>query len=247
MFCSKCGAANAMDAAYCASCGAPLTQQNQPQAPQVATAGSPQLDPRAAGPYGSPGTGALWLSIFGFVCGIPALLGIIFGVGARREAKQRGKSPAKANWAIAIGVIWLVPVAITALALTQGGSDGESSQTDTSQAAEQDPLPADAPQESEQGDEQPDLDALRSDLVGEGFTCDREPGGEVGLIQCRKGTMDDPVYGEVPIQLVNIRMAAGTLDGFAKPKTLKLLREYLAVSDDGDDGTGTNTRFFSSD
>jgi len=61
-----------------------------------------------AGPYGTPGTGALWLSIFGFVCGIPAILGIVFGIGARREAKQRGRSPAKANWAIGIGLAWII-------------------------------------------------------------------------------------------------------------------------------------------
>ena len=245
LFCSKCGTQNTVGSTYCVSCGSPLTQQTQPPTPPPPP--PPPSDPRASGPYGSPGTGALWLSIFGFVCGVPAILGIIFGFGARREAKLRGRSPAKANWAIAIGIAWLLPVAITGFALVQGNSEGMPSQSENSQSAEQEPLPEEAVQGSEQEDEGPDLRTLRTNLIADGFTCDPYPGGYVVLIQCRKGTLDDPVYGELPKQLVNIRMAAGTVDGYGRPKTVELLREYLPVTDFGDDGTGTNTRTFGSE
>jgi len=110
VFCSKCGGKNEEGASYCSSCGAP-------HGPAHKSAGSPEsqptvvnvyAEPAAVGPYGTPGTGALWLSIFGFVCGVPAILGIVFGVGARREAKRRGRSAAKANWAIGIGLLWII-------------------------------------------------------------------------------------------------------------------------------------------
>lgn len=56
---------------------------------------------------GSPGTGALWLSIFGIFF-VTAILGVILGLVALRKAKREKLAYAKAVIAIVIGLAWLV-------------------------------------------------------------------------------------------------------------------------------------------
>lgn len=251
MFCSKCGAEIPEGAAYCSSCGAAVgaPQQGAPsqpsQSPQPSSV-TVQVDPSVTGPHGTPGTGALWLSIFGFVCGIPAILGIIFGIGARREAKQRGKSPAKANWAIFIGLLWLLPAAFIFVVGFLGlrppppGEEPRSSETTSrSEQVESEPQNAiDAPDE-----DRVELSKLRFNLQQSGFTCS-EPDGALELIQCEKGRVNDPEYGSTPIQLVNIELGTGDVHGYAKPKTLETIEEYVTVDDFGPDGSGTGSRMF---
>jgi len=68
--------------------------------------------PKVASASGTPGTGALWLSIFGFIGGIPAIFGVLGGFKARASAKRQGKSQSKANWAVGLGAFWLVSLLV---------------------------------------------------------------------------------------------------------------------------------------
>ncbi len=76
----------------------------------------------------TPGTGALWLSILGF-CGVTAILGIVLGFVARKEAKDNEASAAKANAAILIGAAW---IAIFVLGVIVGALNPDSAKTASS-------------------------------------------------------------------------------------------------------------------
>lgn len=56
-------------------------------------------------------TWAFVMSLFGFVCGIPALIGVVLGIIGRPKAKAAGSGVGLATAAIVLGLIWLVIVA----------------------------------------------------------------------------------------------------------------------------------------
>ena len=250
MFCSKCGTETADDSKFCAECGQELkpdaAQQPPaptppPAAPQPVVVNAPQ-----SGPYGTPGTGALWLSIFGFVCGIPALLGIIFGIAAYKEANRRGVSSAKATWAIVIGIAWFVPLIFVVATGTLGGilgasSDASSTSTSSTQTTASTPKPS--PTKATKEEEPSELENLTADLIDMGFEC-TGPSGSLQLVQCTKGEVTVEPYGPTPVQTINIEYTSGSVSGFAKSKPLAKVAEYVPVEDFGDDGSGTGARMF---
>ena len=138
----------------------------------------------------------MWLSILGF-CGITAVLGVIFGIAARSEAKRRGVSSAKASWAIVIGLIWLLPLAIypVGIFLSQGKTSSPPTTPVETAAAASAPAPTITTPAFANDVEQA--------LVRLKFTCDASKGVE-DWVQCRKGTYKDPTYGPSPLEMVNI-------------------------------------------
>lgn len=235
MYCAHCGSEAADGASFCSSCGKPLT----PEAPSSAEAPTPPPVPLNAAPpaapvqvvvqgpdgrpYGTPGTGALWLSIFGF-CGITALLGVIFGIAARNEAKRRGVSSAKATWAIVIGLFWLLPVVISVFSLFAAQSS-----TTTPPSGGVAPPPAAASSTPISAPAPTFTDEVESALVRLKFTCDASKGVEE-WVQCRKGTYNDPTYGASPAEMVNIWANQGGdgtqyVEGYVKAATFKELKK----------------------
>ena len=68
---------------------------------------------------------AMWCGIAGFLCVIPAVLGIIFGSIARNQIRdagytQRGEGMAMAG--IVLGIVW---IALTAILFATGSVDFE--------------------------------------------------------------------------------------------------------------------------
>lgn len=243
MFCSKCGTEAADGAEFCSKCGQNLTTPDPAPAAPTAANQPPTTVVVNANPYGTPGTGALWLSIFGFVCLIPAVIGIILGFSALREAKRRGVSGVKAGWAIGIGLAWIVPSAIFWFAILGGvtsstTSSTESAPTPSETSVQEEPATTEAEQPSE-------LIDLVEALEESGFKC-TPPGGTLQLVQCTKGEVEVENYGKQPAQTINIEYSTGSVSGFAKAKTLKLIGEYVSVDDYGDDGTGSGTSLFGS-
>ena len=187
-------------------------------------------------PYGSPGTGALWLSILGF-CGITALLGVILGFVALSEARRRGASTTKATLAIVIGLVWLLPLAIGAanMAATWSSGSTASASATVRVAAESSPTPIVSSTSARE---------VESALVRLKFTCDGAKGVQ-GWVQCRKGTYDDPVYGPSPVEMVNIwadfeSSGTGRVEGYVKPTTFKRLSavaDTLTYSGEPTNGT----------
>lgn len=187
-------------------------------------------------PYGSPGTGALWLSILGF-CGITAVLGVILGFVALFEARRRGASTTKAAFAIAIGFVWLVPMAISAASMAKAWQSTPAGST--SVVIRPEPGTSATPIVSSTS-----ARAIESALVRLAFTCDGARGTQ-GWVQCRKGNYDDPVYGPSPVEMVNIwadyeGTGTGRIDGYVKPSTFKKLKaEARALTYSGEPTNGT--------
>lgn len=102
----------------------------------------PMPDPLVIKQFKTPGTPALILSILGFF-GITAILGVILGFVARKEARRTGVSTNKANAAIAIGLIW---IGLTVLGVILGNvadsGTTDSPTTATAIATTQDPDPS---------------------------------------------------------------------------------------------------------
>ena len=249
MFCSKCGTETADDSKFCAECGQelkpdaaqqPAAPTPPPAAPQPVVVSAPQ-----SGPYGTPGTGALCLSIFGFVCGIPALLGIIFGIAAYKEANRRGVSSAKATWSIVIGIAWFVPLILVVTTGTLGGILGASSDSSSTSTSSTSTVSNETPESKKEtpGEPPSKVSGLSSDLINMGFECEG-PRGDLQMIQCSKGQMETEAYGTQPVQMINIELATDKVHGYAKPKPIAKVEEYVPVQDLGDDGTGTGARLF---
>lgn len=227
MYCPNCGAEAADGSSFCSKCGKPLG--GPPLAGATPTDGAPApinvvVQAPDARPYGTPGTGALWLSILGF-CGITAVLGVVFGIAARAEAKRRGVSSAKATWAIVIGLVWLLPLAISVVSVFVSQGSNQASSTPP-------PAPATAPAAPSGQTDQPQVpfaEQARKTLVRLKFECDAPKGAE-DWVQCRKGTYDDPTYGPSPVEMVNIwANQNGTggqyVEGYVKPATYKELKK----------------------
>lgn len=67
-------------------------------------------------------------------------------------------------------------------------------------------------------------------LEKRGFSCTPRQ-GKFDLVQCRKGTVADPTYGEQPKELVNLELRRSdgvSLEGYATPNTVKVLKKYGA-------------------
>ena len=238
MFCSKCGTEAADDSKFCAECGQSLKPESvqQPPAPTPPPA-APQpiiVNAPPSGPYGTPGTGALWLSIFG-ICGITAILGIIFGIAAYREAKRRNVGQAKATWAIVIGIAWLIPMIFSWSVLGWGFNSATSNSTSTSTTTSSgEVITADAKAE---------VIGLSNELIKMGFECNG-PIGDILLVTCTEGEIEVEGYGMQPVQRISIQLSTGEVHGFAKPESIAKVEEFVSVDDLGDDGTGTGARLF---
>ena len=244
MFCSRCGTEATDSAVFCSKCGQELAGSLNESAPATpsTTGQAPPTVVVNANPYGTPGTGALWLSIFGFVCLIPAVLGIIFGFSALSEAKRRGVSGVKAGWAIAIGFAWIVPVAAIWIFAFSGVESSTSSTTQTSTSSET--LPEAAPTVVDEV-APAQLEALVDELKGSGFDC-IGPRGTLQVVQCTKGEVEVEPYGPTPVQTINIEYSSGSVNGYAKAKILTLVSQYISVDEAGDDGSGTGAILFGS-
>ena len=74
-----------------------------------------------------------------------------------------------------------------------------------------------------------------------GFTC-TGPQGKFDLYQCRKGTIQDATYGEMPKELVNVSTTPTglSLDGYAAGTTIKALAKFGAKAY-GDSSSGTRS------
>lgn len=75
---------------------------------------------------------AFVLSLFGFACGVPAVVGLILGIIGLKAARKAAKGKGLAIAAITISAVWLAIVAVIAVAGAQGG--GKTSQVSGSQA-----------------------------------------------------------------------------------------------------------------
>ena len=242
MFCSRCGSESTDSAVFCSKCGQELAgslNESAPATPSTTEQAPPPVVVNA-NPYGTPGTGALWLSIFGFVCGIPALLGIIFGIAAYKEANRRGVSSAKATWAIVIGIAWFVPLIFVVTTGTLGGILGESSDSaSTSTVSKETP----ESKKERPGEPPSKVSGLSSDLINMGFECDG-PRGDLQRIQCSKGQIETEAYGTQPVQMINIELATERVHGYARPKPIAKVGEYVPVQDFGDTGDDSGVRYF---
>ena len=81
-------------------------------------------------PTRTPGivTAAFVLSVLGFVCGLPALIGLILGIAGRPKAKTAGSGVGLATAAIVIGAGWLLLfVVVGVVSATSSGSSSGSS------------------------------------------------------------------------------------------------------------------------
>ena len=81
-------------------------------------------------PTRTPGivTAAFVLSVLGFVCGLPALIGLILGIAGRPKAKAAGSGVGLATAAIVIGAGWLLLfVVVGVVSATSSGSSSGSS------------------------------------------------------------------------------------------------------------------------
>ena len=81
-------------------------------------------------PARTPGivTAAFVLSVLGFVCGLPALIGLILGIAGRPKAKTAGSGVGLATAAIVIGAGWLLLfVVVGVVSTTSSGSSSGSS------------------------------------------------------------------------------------------------------------------------
>ena len=95
--------------AYCHVCGAAAGQPAaQPLATPASASGQTQVRVQVQ-TASTPGTGALWLSIFGF-CGITAILGIILGFTAISQAKRIGAPTTKGGNRSSFGVCLVRPI-----------------------------------------------------------------------------------------------------------------------------------------
>ena len=81
-------------------------------------------------PARTPGivTAAFVLSVLGFVCGLPALIGLILGIAGRPKSKTAGSGVGLATAAIVIGAGWLLLfVVVGVVSTTSSGSSSGSS------------------------------------------------------------------------------------------------------------------------
>lgn len=82
-------------------------------------------------------TWAFILSLFGFVCGIPALIGLILGIVSLPETKRQGRGQGLAIAAIVISAIWLVLLLIGGIVgAVSGGSSDSASPSSSSQSVQ---------------------------------------------------------------------------------------------------------------
>jgi uncharacterized membrane protein len=76
---------------------------------------------------------AFILSLLGFICLIPAIIGLILGITGRKKAKAAGSGSGLAIAAIVISIIWIVIAVITGIVFAAaGGSSSSLSNTDVS-------------------------------------------------------------------------------------------------------------------
>ncbi len=88
-------------------------------------------------PARTPGivTAAFVLSVLGFVCGLPALIGLILGIIVRPKAKAAGSGVGLATAAIVIGGGWLLLFVVAGVVSTTSGGSVSSSLPSTIAAA----------------------------------------------------------------------------------------------------------------
>ena len=76
---------------------------------------------------------AFILSLLGFICLIPAIIGLILGITGRKKAKAAGSGVGLATAAIIISILWLVGAVISGIVFAAaGGSSSLSSSSTTS-------------------------------------------------------------------------------------------------------------------
>jgi hypothetical protein len=94
---------------------------------------------------------AFVLSLFGFVCGLPAVAGLVLGIRGLSQARRAGKGHGLAVASIVISAIWLVLVAVVAVRGIVGGLENvqrssaqgaESSASDSGSSTSLEPAPA---------------------------------------------------------------------------------------------------------
>jgi hypothetical protein len=195
-------------------------------------------DPHASAPRPkAPGGPALVLSILGF-CYVTAIVGVIWGFRARKQARDQGLSQTKSIAAIIIGLMWVVPVTIGVVVSSNQGrtvDPVESSTPSSGRTVE----PLTNLEKRSLYDNSPNQQALLT-LRKRQFEC-TPPSGAVELVQCRKGTVEVQPYGKQPKELVNLELAevrTGSINGYVLPRTARLLEEF-GVQNLGDDGSGT--------
>ncbi|MBK9741176.1 MAG: DUF4190 domain-containing protein [Actinobacteria bacterium] len=90
-------------------------------------------------------TTAFIMSILGFVCGIPAVIGLILGIVGRPKAKAAGSGVGLATAAIVISAAWLAIGLIgTVAVMASGGNSSDTAASETASATEA-PVASEAP------------------------------------------------------------------------------------------------------
>ena len=113
-------------------------------------------------------TTAFVLSILGFICGLPAIIGLILGLVGRPKAKAAGKGVGMATAAIIIGAGWLVLALILGIvAAATGGSTTSSSSSTVVEAPAVEAPPAQEPDVEIPVDEAPAEFEESDETVGE--------------------------------------------------------------------------------
>jgi hypothetical protein len=226
--------------AFCPACGAQATLSS----PAPSTYAPSPAQPPVVVAVRVPGTGALWLSIFGF-CGITAILGIALGFTAMSQAKKLGVSQTKGLLAVVIGFLWLIPGALiwgfAALSTNQSAGSpgmGTPSSTFTSRAPVT-PSPS--------GGAESDAVLVQRKLRDMGFKCELVNVNTL-TSQCAKGKWQDQTYGEIDREFVNFfptDAGEADIEGYVLPDTAKALKKF-GVKSLGDDGSGMGTVLISS-
>ena len=187
----------------------------------------------------APGGPALVLSILGF-CYVTAIIGVIWGFAARKQARQLGLSEKKSLAAIVIGLIWIVPTTI-GVVISASQSDPSDVSVPTTPSSGRTVEPLTELEKRSLYNNSPNQQALLA-LRKRDFQC-TPPSGVIELVQCRKGTVTVEPYGKQPKELVNLELAevrTGSINGYVLPRTARLLEKF-GVQNLGDDGSGTGT------
>jgi hypothetical protein len=179
------------------------------------------------------------LSILGF-CYVTAIIGVIWGFAARKQARQLGLSEKKSLAAIVIGLIWIVPTTI-GVVISASQSDPSDVSVPTTPSSGRTVEPLTELEKRSLYNNSPNQQALLA-LRKRDFQC-TPPSGVIELVQCRKGTVTVEPYGKQPKELVNLELAevrTGSINGYVLPRTARLLEKF-GVQNLGDDGSGTGT------